>query len=1126
MKIFKILLLSLLLILLSACNFKNEKEIDEKIYAEYNKGITSIYSKENIYGIEIKFDKKVSHENISVKNKKFYFCKDIEGYTHLIIHFENTDEKIEIANIKNSEQKLNFEIVDIIEKKDVLELKNIKKSTGVTEELLGDFNKDGIIDVMDFSLFKNNYGSIISEYDIAPAAYGLKNGWENIYSIVEKDGKIDLKDLIVFSSNFGKKIPETTYKVNKIIINNSQAYVGINSTLKLEAQVEYETGEIKTEEVNWMCSDTFYANLKNSVLTGIKEGKIYITASKDNQNDSKEITVYKEQFEGTRVRFKKPASWPENVYIYYYKDENNKCGTWPGVEMINEYNGWYVYTIKEEWHKESKIMFYGNENYRNPQNMEPGYQLLQYGDSNEYWYDGKWHIKNPDEFVSVKAEPGTNSFENEILVRVYAEGKGNIAGKYTLDGTYPDINNGISFNPEKDEIKIGSNMSNGESKVLKLFATNGITEARAEYIYKKESKIRAKRLGAYYTKTKTTFSICSPETSDVKVYVGNNEYFCKEDNSFEGYSNIYSVTVDGDLHLYEYQFIINGKPVRDPYGIMIKNENGNTINFVDKSGASITAKTGSTKNIVVDLSQTEPNGGWAALPLFKNREDAVIYGLHIRDYTINENSGVRAENKGKYLGLVEKGTLYNGEKTGIDHLQELGITHVQIMPFHDFAYKYNNTAKTDYSWGYDALNFNVPEETYSKNSDDYIERIREVKTMINELHKAGIRVIMDVSFNHTFQYGVFGDISPKYYTSLNLSGWDNTLETYNDITRKLIRDSLEYWISEYNVDGFKFDLMGVYHYEAVRDWGEYLNNKYPDRNLLIYGEPWNGAEGGDNSDPYVEGKARLGKMPLMASGKIGAFNVPFRDVLKGSNNGSEGGYIFNINYGNGIYGVVKGSRGAIMAYPGLTEVNRWDYMYAYDPEQTINYVSSHNDLCIADKIKKAGKTGDYALRINKFSLGVIMTSQGIPFISEGDEFLRSKMNGEYEEHAWNSYIWGDKMNGIDWSMKSKNKSVYNYYKDMIKLRKYNSLLRLNTWDDVNNYVQTYTDGSMVVTKVNANKEVDGKKEMMIIYNSGTDKNIKLNESGWKKIFDYNGFKNEEVYGESACEGTAVSIYSR
>ncbi len=635
------------------------------------------------------------------------------------------------------------------------------------------------------------------------------------------------------------------------------------------------------------------------------------------------------------------------------------------------------------------------------------------------------------------------------------------------------------------------------------------------------------RLGAFYERCATSFSIWSPDSSNVKVAVKKQgetsftEYTCTKgftvDGGYPDSSNIYGVTVMGDCNLAEYQFYVGGKAVRDPYGKMVKydgnHQKSNKIADGTENGFSYTSYAGSSINIVMDMDSTDPVGGWAARPVLENRCDAIVYEVHVADFTSDSTWNGTEANRGKFPGMVETGTTYSTVKTGIDHLKELGITHVQILPMYDFATKYNNTLNDIYNWGYDPVNYNVPEDRYSTCPGDYVERVREVKTMINEFHKNGIRVIMDVVYNHTFSKEMFNSISSQYYTSTDLSGCGNSINTGVSMVSRMIRDSLEYWAEEYNIDGFRFDLLGIYHTSAVKNWGEYLNNENEETKnvkLLMYGEPWNGYA----NDSEESAKVRMSAVSSLGNAHVGVFNGKYRQSLKGANDKAARGYIFNKNeddgtaYAANIAVGLKGS-GTSLDKTGCSDTSgSWTRFFTSSPSQSINYMFAHDNLCYWDKINTAGVTdNDYKKRIVKFGHGILLVSQGIPFIHAGDEFLRTKAKGAGSSMSHNSYMAGIETNSIDWSLKAANKSVFQYHADLIALRKAHDGLRnrngVGTTECVDNAVKYYVqdkNGTKLCIVVNPGNEIDNPV-------SGT------------KIFDINGANATS----KKCEGTAVTI---
>ncbi len=616
-------------------------------------------------------------------------------------------------------------------------------------------------------------------------------------------------------------------------------------------------------------------------------------------------------------------------------------------------------------------------------------------------------------------------------------------------------------------------------------------------------------LGAEYSPEGTTFAIWSPDSSNVELRLDGTAYAMTRAPDHSGYSDVYAAYVAGDHHLKPYQLFIDGVSVRDPYGKMAE-PNTNT-------------------NIVMDMSRTDLAGGWAPRPALLEREDAVIYELHVRDFTIDDSSGVAADKRGKFLGLVERGTRYGGVATGIDHLVELGVTHVQILPFYDFASCSDPFDTGCYNWGYDPRNYNVPEERYSETPFDYENRARELKVMVNELHKAGIRVIMDVVYNHTYQKEMFENISNRYYTDTDLSGTGNSIDANVPMVSRMIRDSLEYWTREYNLDGFRFDLVGIFDYDEFGDWGRHLNQTFPGRNLLIYGEPWNGFA----ADPRELQRVRLGTIARVHDAHVGVFNPKFREAIKGQNDsgGCNPGDCYAFGGSPDTWRIEVGARGAIrFANDPGANIDTWDPMFAADPEQSVNYVSAHDNLTLRDKIlfwadsQGISRSSAYLRRIQQFANGVVLTSQGVPFLHGGVELLRDKQG----EH--NSYNLGDEINKYRWQWKLDNADIFDYYRDVIALRNAHPGLRLNTWDEINQHVTTTRpQAGVVVNRINAAANGDSWAEIIVIYNSLGNYSYPLPPGQWKVAMersDPSEGNGRVVTGSVVAEGTAVTVLYR
>lgn len=633
-------------------------------------------------------------------------------------------------------------------------------------------------------------------------------------------------------------------------------------------------------------------------------------------------------------------------------------------------------------------------------------------------------------------------------------------------------------------------------------------------------------LGATYTKESTTFRIWSPDTSDVKVTVDGVTHTLNKSN-LDCYTNVYEVKVDGDLAGKTYQFTIGGVDARDPYGKM-------------------TAKGSNTANIVMDMKTTEPDGGWADRPKLKNREDTIAYEVHVRDFTIDPTSGVDDDKKGRYLGMVQPGTTYadTGVKTGIDHLKELGVTHVQLQPIFDYATCSNVDSQDSscYNWGYDPWNYNVPEDRYTSvfGTDKYAQKIKEVKEMINEFHKQGIRVIMDVVYNHTMDKTVLGGITQNYYLSKDTTGCGNTVNADQNMVWTMIRDSMDYWVSEFHVDGFRLDLVGAFATKDYSDWGEYLNKQHPDANLVIYGEPW--ASGNDVAEELIKEPVRTGRMyKTSKDAHVGAFNNRIRNCLKGSSDdGKALGFIFNKTNdgwdGNGtdendkpletnkdcvFMGVKAGVRHA-----EATGTDIWSAQGFADPEQTVSYVTAHDNLALRDKIEAAGVTSGSAeaKALQVYANSIIMISQGISFIHGGEEFGRTKIAAGKDIH--NSYNTITGANDFKWDLKAGDwKSVNDSYAAYIQMRKAHPAFHMTTADKIFDNV-TLDDASsdeVVIVNIDGESVGDSWEKIKVVMNSTPSAQTIAVPEGMVKVAD--GVTVGKVENNTTAAPQAVSIWA-
>ena len=611
------------------------------------------------------------------------------------------------------------------------------------------------------------------------------------------------------------------------------------------------------------------------------------------------------------------------------------------------------------------------------------------------------------------------------------------------------------------------------------------------------------QLGAIYTKDKTTFRIWSPKTDKVtlKIEGDTNTYNLVKLGSLGDYEDVYEVVVNGDLDGRAYQFYLDGTAVRDPYARM-------TVTNGSDSQGNIKYKS----SIVMNLENTDPVGGWAKRPELKNREDSIVYEVHVRDFTIDSSSGVSADKSGRYLGMVETGTKNKyGKTTGIDHLKELGVTHVQILPIYDYAtcQEVDSQSSKCYNWGYDPLNYNVPEDRYSAyhNTELYKAKVKEFKEMINEFHKNGIRVIMDVVYNHTYK----GDVFPSFYYGADLSGCGNGINAKKgDMVSKMIRDSLEYWITEYNIDGFRFDLVGVFDVDVYSSWGKYINEKYPERNILMYGELWQG--GGEQQ---VSTRVRTGTVHNQEDGAyVGVFNNRIRNCLRGGNgnDATDKGFIFGVINGtaddngtdendqkiiNNQQCVGLGMQGGVRS-DNATGTDIWSAAIATSPYMSVNYVTCHDNLSFMDRILDLGIGGEEKFLLQSYVHAAIFLSQGISFIQGGEEIGRDRQAASGKEAHHNAYNTGCFVNGKcvnDYLWDQKNDTdegfakVSDYLSEIIKIRKEHPAFRLTSNEEILDRVKVVTPKNRVWTE-------EDKKKMVILHINGEG----IEGETWKDIY--------------------------
>lgn len=499
------------------------------------------------------------------------------------------------------------------------------------------------------------------------------------------------------------------------------------------------------------------------------------------------------------------------------------------------------------------------------------------------------------------------------------------------------------------------------------------------------------------------------------------------------------------------------------------------------------------RGAILDLCQTDPEGWREDKPPLAHPVDAIIYELHLRDLSIHPASGIG--HKGQYLGLAEAGTRGpGGILTGLDHIVDLGVTHVQLLPFYDYSTESVDETRLDephYNWGYDPKNYNAPEGSYA--TDPYVPgvRIKELKTMIQALHDRGLRVIMDVVYNHVYDgFRVnFTKLVPGYYlrykqdgTLSNGSGCGNDTATEHYMMSRFIVESVIYWAKEYHIDGFRFDLMGLIDIETMREIRRRLDEIDP--SLMTIGEGW-----------IMQTELPLAKLANQSNADlmpgIGHFNDDFRDAVKGN--------IFEHDQPGFISGrsgaekaIKAGVVGGIDYSPGIRQ-------FAGEPEQCVNYVECHDNHTLWDKIvlSTEGETDEQRRSMHRLASAMILTSQGIPFIHAGQEFMRTKGGVE------NSYKSPVEVNGLDWERCAAHGEDVAYMKRLIKLRKDHLAFRMRSADEIRNHlVFEKAPASAVAYTLRGYAGGDAAQHLYVLYNANPDQtSLILPKLGtWKVIF--------------------------
>lgn len=564
-----------------------------------------------------------------------------------------------------------------------------------------------------------------------------------------------------------------------------------------------------------------------------------------------------------------------------------------------------------------------------------------------------------------------------------------------------------------------------------------------------------------YSPKSTTFSLTtSPDVKKVDVVISDND----SDTAQQLVKSMkrvgagkWKLTVKNDLKGKYYVFSVynQAQPDHTP-GVFAK-----AVGVNGKRGA------------IVDLKDTDPDG-WAddVRPELKNPCDLIIYEMHHRDFSMDMSSGIK--NKGKFLALTEP--------AAISHLRRLGVNAVHILPSFDFASI--DESKSDvaqYNWGYDPLNYNVPEGSYSTNAADPKTRIREFKKMVQALHKAGIRVILDVVYNHTFDINGsnFQKTYPDYFFRKNAegkysdgSGCGNETASDKELMREFMKESVAYWVNEYHIDGFRFDLMGVHDIETMNEIHDVVAKIDP--TIYIYGEGWSAG-----SCAYPQDKLAIKANARQLNG-IGAFSDEMRDALRGPfSDDTKGGFLAGVP---GQEESIKFGIAGAISHPqiDMTKVNYSKVPWTNEPSQMVAYVSCHDDMCLTDRLRSSIPYigDDELIRLDLLAQTAVLTSQGVPFILSGEEMLRDKKG------VHNSYRSPDSINRLDWNNLKRYPQVFDYYAGLISLRKQHPAFRMGSADEVRkNLCFLEAPEGVVAYQLKNNAGGDSWKNIIVVLNS-------------------------------------------
>ncbi|MDQ1144701.1 pullulanase [Bacillus sp. SORGH_AS 510] len=594
-------------------------------------------------------------------------------------------------------------------------------------------------------------------------------------------------------------------------------------------------------------------------------------------------------------------------------------------------------------------------------------------------------------------------------------------------------------------------------------------------------------LGATLLGDETQFKLWAPTAIQVKLKITPPQSSFSEIIKLKrGENGVWSVNIPRNLELFHYSFLVlinqEWREAVDPYvkAVTVNGEYG------------------------VIIKRDNPHRPRHDLPPLESPVDAIIYETHIRDFSIHPHSGIK--HKGLYLGAGELHTKgQDGESTGLSYVKELGITHLEFLPFHDYAGVDELTPFMDYNWGYNPLHFNAPEGSYSTNPSDPYSRMKELKSLIDQIHQSGLRVIMDVVYNHVFirENSPFEKIVPGYYfrhnelgMPSNGTGVGNDIASERKMVRKFIIDSIRYWMEEYHIDGFRFDLMGILDVETMTQVRQTCDSIA--EGTLIIGEGWN-----LNTPLPSDEKATISNQAKLP--QIAQFNDKFRDTIKGSTfNLFDKGYALgNEHYIDAALEVLAGSIG----------LKKRNVRLFNEPYQSVNYVECHDNHTLWDKLQACLPHADDRIRAkyHRLATGLVLLSQGIPFLHSGQEFFRTKQ-GE-----GNSYCSPDRINQLDWERKIQYKDNVNYLKGLIAIRRAMPCFRMRTAEEIRSNIRPLPSSSPILA---CSYQMVHDRVIVIINPSVDDQLFTLPKGDWSILADQH---DAGIYSKGVLHGGEIKI---